>query len=274
VHYYQYNIKEFRSGTVNMSRQARWIYRDMLDVYYDTEKPLPLDLDTLCEVIGVESVEERAIVQRLLRFKFVRTEEGYRHTRCDEEIAAYHVKADIAKANGKRGGRPKQAKASDKEPSGFRSGSDPVAIGKQQATGLKTNQEPITKNNKVKPIAQNPDGFARFWAAYPKKKSKGDALKAFKTIKPTEQLLEQMLRAIALAKTSADWRKDGGQYIPYPGTWLRDLGWEDESKVAVGVGARAEILPVEQQVPGLAVVRSQKPEGLGALRDLTRKVVP
>jgi uncharacterized protein YdaU (DUF1376 family) len=150
MNYYPYHIGDFRSGTVNMNRQSRWIYRDMLDVYYDSEKPLTLDLDALCDEIGVESDDERRIVERLLRFKFVKSEDGYRHETCERIIAEYRAKAETAKANGKRGGRPSKPKAtqsgSDEKPSGFQSGSDPVAIGNPDETGLKTNQEPITNN--------------------------------------------------------------------------------------------------------------------------------
>jgi len=70
--------------------------------------------------------------------------------------------------------------------------------------------------------------FEKFWAAYPKKKSKGDAEKAFNAINPSEQLVETMLSTIERAKTSDDWMKDRGQYIPYPATWLRAKGWEDQ----------------------------------------------
>lgn len=72
------------------------------------------------------------------------------------------------------------------------------------------------------------DRFNRFWDAYPKKLSKGGAEKAWKKIKPSEQLLTQMLSAIAAAKTSDDWQKDGGQFIPYPASWLNSKRWEDE----------------------------------------------
>jgi len=70
--------------------------------------------------------------------------------------------------------------------------------------------------------------FQKFWKAYPKKKSKGDAEKAFKAIKPDEQLLATMIATIERAKTSEQWQKDNGQFIPYPATWLRAKGWEDE----------------------------------------------
>ena len=67
-----------------------------------------------------------------------------------------------------------------------------------------------------------------FWKAYPKKKSKGQAEKAFRKIKPDEQLLATMLATIERAKKSADWQKENGKYIPYPATWLNARGWEDE----------------------------------------------
>lgn len=79
----------------------------------------------------------------------------------------------------------------------------------------------------------NDDMFSKFWAAYPKKKSKGDAEKAWKTIKPDNTLLTQMLKTIEDAKKSAAWKKDGGQWIPYPGTWLRAKGWADEVEVGI-----------------------------------------
>ncbi len=132
-----------------MSRQSRWIYRDMMDVYYDTEKPLPGDLDVLCDMIGVETDEERRIVERLLRFKFTKTEDGYRHERCETEIAAYHHKAAQARANGKGGGRPRKQSGTNQKPSGFPSGSGPVPNGNQPETGSKANQEPRTNKYSV-----------------------------------------------------------------------------------------------------------------------------
>ena len=70
--------------------------------------------------------------------------------------------------------------------------------------------------------------FDIFWDAYPKKRSKGQAERAFAQLKPDKQLLETMLSSIGRAKQSEDWLKDKGQYIPYPATWLRAKGWEDE----------------------------------------------
>ena len=40
--------------------------------------------------------------------------------------------------------------------------------------------------------------------------------------------IETLLEAIEKKKRSQDWLKDGGQFIPYPATWLNAGGWEDE----------------------------------------------
>ena len=71
-------------------------------------------------------------------------------------------------------------------------------------------------------------GFDEFWKSYPKRKSRGQAEKAWAKIKPNEQLTARIITAVQRATTSAEWQKDGGQFIPYPASWLNAKGWEDE----------------------------------------------
>ena len=83
--------------------------------------------------------------------------------------------------------------------------------------------------------------FDRFWAEYPKKVSKAAAKKAFEKLSPTEELVNAMLLAIAKQKNSEQWQKDGGQFIPYPATWLNGQRWEDELTPAV----KKKVLPAQ-----------------------------
>jgi len=86
-----------------------------------------------------------------------------------------------------------------------------------------------TKLNKSKEKRESTSQkFEVFWKAYPKRKSKGQAEKAFVKLNPDEQLLAAMLATIERAKKSVDWLKDDGKFIPYPATWLNAKGWEDE----------------------------------------------
>ena len=73
-------------------------------------------------------------------------------------------------------------------------------------------------------------GFDLFWDAYPKKVAKQDARKAFMKLAPDEQILDRMMTALQRQKVSADWTKDGGQFVPHPATWLNGRRWEDEVK--------------------------------------------
>ena len=87
--------------------------------------------------------------------------------------------------------------------------------------------EPVKEPKK--PMADKPAGaFDLFWSAYPKKKAKGDAEKAWAKVKPDHALSELIIAAVLAQKLSADWTKDGGKFIPHPATWLNAKRWEDE----------------------------------------------
>ncbi len=70
--------------------------------------------------------------------------------------------------------------------------------------------------------------FDEFWERYPKKRSKGRAEKAWVKISPNETLFEQIVSGLDNSRASPEWTKEGGQYIPYPASWLNAKGWEDE----------------------------------------------
>ena len=58
--------------------------------------------------------------------------------------------------------------------------------------------------------------------------SKADARKAFAKLGPDAALVEDMLRALDWQKRLPEWTRDGGQFVPYPATWLNGRRWEDE----------------------------------------------
>lgn len=77
-------------------------------------------------------------------------------------------------------------------------------------------------------VSEFPPGFDGFWSAYPRKKAKGAAIKAFARLRADDALQTAMLEAIARQSASDDWKRDGGKWIPYPATWLNDRRWEDQ----------------------------------------------
>lgn len=84
------------------------------------------------------------------------------------------------------------------------------------------------------PTAQKRVTFDEFYAAYPRKRARKEAMKAWALISIEDRV--KILPAIAAQKLSDDWRKDGGKFIPYPASWLRGERWDDESDMDLGMG--------------------------------------
>jgi len=77
--------------------------------------------------------------------------------------------------------------------------------------------------------------FEEFWTDYPKKVGKGAAEKAWSKIKGVEK--QKIIDALKTQRNQEQWRKDNGQYIPHPATWLNQRRWEDD----VGVTATNDL---------------------------------
>ena len=72
------------------------------------------------------------------------------------------------------------------------------------------------------------DDFDIFWKAYPKKTGIDDARRAFAKRNVDGDLLNTMLAAIEAQSASSQWKKDDGQFIPNPSTWLNQGRWQDQ----------------------------------------------
>jgi hypothetical protein len=68
--------------------------------------------------------------------------------------------------------------------------------------------------------------FESFWKVYPRKIGKEKCKNWFKSHKPKEDLVKQMIEAVEQQKKSKQWSDP--QYIPHPYTWLNQGRWEDE----------------------------------------------
>jgi hypothetical protein len=74
--------------------------------------------------------------------------------------------------------------------------------------------------------------FGEFWACYPKKVAKTKALKAWRALNPDADLVTTILAAVERHTKTPKWIKDGGEFIPFPATWLNQRRWEDEIESA------------------------------------------
>lgn len=112
--------------------------------------------------------------------------------------------------------------------------------------------------------------FDRWYQTYPRKVGKGAARRAWLKLRPDEALTERMIAAVARQKTSPQWVKDGGQYIPHPATWLNQERWEDE---AAAPPARPGVQPPAWYDPNRRIDPSTlTPEQREELRTYTRRL--
>lgn len=83
--------------------------------------------------------------------------------------------------------------------------------------------------------------FVRFWEAYPNKVAKIRAEQAWAKLKPTKDLVEQIMAGLARARASEQWTRDDGKYIPHPASWLNGRRWTDQPPTAAGAPRSALI---------------------------------
>lgn len=89
------------------------------------------------------------------------------------------------------------------------------------------------KEGKTRDASEDPTGFAEFWSAYPNRKARQDAVKAWRKINPSDALQASILKAIAEQCQGEDWRKEGGRFVPHAATWLNGKRWQDELPAAL-----------------------------------------
>jgi uncharacterized protein YdaU (DUF1376 family) len=130
MNYYNFHIGDYISHTIHLSLEEDLAYRRLLDMYYDTELPIPNNIPLVSRKLRISA----EVVKTVLDEFFELTEEGFKNFRADNEIAEYQRFIEKQKANGSKGGRPKK---SHRKPT-----ANPTQSQK------KPNQEPITNNHK------------------------------------------------------------------------------------------------------------------------------
>jgi hypothetical protein len=73
--------------------------------------------------------------------------------------------------------------------------------------------------------------FQVFWAAYPRRHAKKDALKAWRQLNPDTETVQAILDALEWQKQTDQWKR---LIIPLPASYLRGARWEDEAPACHG----------------------------------------
>jgi uncharacterized protein YdaU (DUF1376 family) len=238
VNYYPFHIGDYLSATRHLSWEEDAAYRRLLDTYYTTEKPLPNDLRQVCRLVLATTETQREAVQTVLEEFFEATENGWINARADAEIATMREKQQKQrdKAN-KRWQKPPQehgiAPAMPQHEVTDATASKTDADAMPPTPTPTPTPTPVLKNTPITPKGVD-ERFERFWLAYPRKVGKDAAKRAFDKRRPDDALVTEMLKAVAVHTKSESWRRDGGQFIPHPATWLNQGRWQDGDLLSSG----------------------------------------
>ena len=161
MHYYKFNIADWHLATSHLSITEEAVYFKLINFYYDTELPIPLETESVIRRLRLKG--NGLIVKEVLQEFFVLEADGWHHQRCDSEISKYHSKAEVNREVGKLGGRPKKINDLDNP-----SITDMVSENNPQITlttnhkPLTINQEPLTNINTITPEGVSNEVFKDF----------------------------------------------------------------------------------------------------------------
>ena len=110
MNHYPHHIGDFNSATRHLTFVERALYRELLDLYYDTEQALISDVTRLARRVRANTEEQIAALKSVLDEFFVLTDEGWFNARCSDEIRSFQSKAEQQSRAGKASAAKRRAK--------------------------------------------------------------------------------------------------------------------------------------------------------------------
>jgi uncharacterized protein YdaU (DUF1376 family) len=96
LHYYQFNIGDYRRDTQHLGLLEHGIYRQIIDSYYLNGGPLKADHDQLMRTHCVRNAEEKHAYENVIKDFFEQDQGLLIHRGCDKVIAAFRKKSKSA----------------------------------------------------------------------------------------------------------------------------------------------------------------------------------
>jgi uncharacterized protein YdaU (DUF1376 family) len=214
--YYKRFPRDFLEGTIGLSFETKGAYAIVLDLIYMRDGRLPDDARYIAGQLGCSVRKWTGILADLVAAGKLQVEGGiisnFRADDLTEESRKYQDKQSEIAGRPRKNKGLKQPRASQPEPEPEREAN--ASLSK------------IARPTQTE-IAR---GFLAFWTAYPRKKSKDAAAKAFASAMkriPDPDPLAVILAG--LERAMPGW--DEPAFIPYPASWLNAGGWDDEAPI-------------------------------------------
>jgi uncharacterized protein YdaU (DUF1376 family) len=155
LHYYTFNIGDYRRDTFHLTLLEHGVYRQLIDTYYLNERPLCPDTAVVMRTHNARTKDEKAAVLAVLENFFFLTPEGWIHKGCEKTIDKYREKSAKARVSAESRWCKRNANASETQ-----------SEGNANHKPITNNHKPIKKNTSATVVAA-PDGVSiETWEAF------------------------------------------------------------------------------------------------------------
>ena len=116
---FNFHVGDWCKSTVHLTDSERGVYLSLLIRYYDTEKPLPADRETIYRLACARNADAMQDVDAVLIEFFTLDADGWHNKRADKEILAFRDKSEKAsRSAGARWTKERTAKAQQTQTEG------------------------------------------------------------------------------------------------------------------------------------------------------------
>lgn len=205
--FYKFYLADYIKDTHHLADAEDLAYRRLIDLYYLSEKPIPLDLSVVARKIKLDL----DVIEVVLKEFFEKQEDGYHNNRCDIEIQRYHHRLKINLA------------ASDLARERRQSVTDP-----SRTSSRVPNQKSESEKNIKNISSAEPTRFEDFWGTWPasKRKVAKAACKAKWAKQRWDEIADQILAHVRTMRGTEQWTSG---FEPAPLTYLNQRRWEDDT---------------------------------------------
>jgi uncharacterized protein YdaU (DUF1376 family) len=113
MNYYERHIGDYLKATIMLTPEEEGIYNRLIDFYYSSEQPLPVDNFEIYKICRVNRAKYKKIIDKILTKYFHLLDGFWHHNRCDEEIAKYQEKLPLIEKK-RENTKERQNRARDK----------------------------------------------------------------------------------------------------------------------------------------------------------------
>ena len=220
----QLYVADYLGDTRHLTTEQHGAYLLLLMTMWRSGGRLPNQDKKLARITGCTSSRWAKIKAEVVDFFSVDGEE-ITHKRLMFELEKAQEKSIKRSVSGTQGGIAKSLK--DKK------------VGVANASDLpwhSSEPESDSKKDKTTSYPKKTELFDDFWKAYPNKKAKPQALKAYaKALEKTDHAT-----LVAAVHAQRGWRTWIDGFVPHPATWLNAERWSDEPDANAGQASHAK----------------------------------